>query len=214
MNINEFAQEVHANAVAHGWWDNPRPQGEVMSLIHSEWSEALEEARAGKPLDYIIANTDVYRDPEDLIIPRNAEGKYITSWGEEYQGKPEGIAVELADGCIRILDYLAHVGVGLTPEHNSLAKLCEEIPRSERHLALSECVAILHWHTSIAYSVPTTSNTGRDKKEIMRIKITHLYLALAVACVWITENGGDAEKTMLEKHEYNKSRPYKHGKKF
>ena len=51
-------------------------------------------------------------------------------------------------------------------------------------------------------------------KEIMQIKISHLYLALAVACVWITENGGDAEKIMLEKHEFNKSRPYKHGKKF
>lgn len=42
MDLNEFAKEVHANAVAHGWWETERDPAEIIALIHSEWSEALE----------------------------------------------------------------------------------------------------------------------------------------------------------------------------
>lgn len=49
MSVNKFAQEVHQNAVAHGWWDDPRTFGEIISLCHSELSEALEEVRANRP---------------------------------------------------------------------------------------------------------------------------------------------------------------------
>ena len=44
MTVNEFAKEVHENAVAHGWWETARSFPEVAALIHSEVSEALEEA--------------------------------------------------------------------------------------------------------------------------------------------------------------------------
>ena len=36
MTINEFAAEVHKNAVEHGWWEGERTFPEIVALIHSE----------------------------------------------------------------------------------------------------------------------------------------------------------------------------------
>lgn len=86
IKINEFAQEVHENAIAHGWWDEKRSFPEVIALVHSELSEALEEYRMGFG--------------PDLIYP----GK---------DGKPEGLPIELADAILRILDYCACAGIDI-----------------------------------------------------------------------------------------------------
>ena len=45
MTVNEFAQDVHKNAVAHGWYDAPITFPEVAVMIHAEISEAVEEWR-------------------------------------------------------------------------------------------------------------------------------------------------------------------------
>ena len=81
MNLDEWAREIHEIAVEHGWWDEERSFGEVVALCHSELSEALEADRRG----------------EAMV--------------EERDGKPEGVAVEMADCLIRILDWFGRVGI-------------------------------------------------------------------------------------------------------
>jgi NTP pyrophosphatase (non-canonical NTP hydrolase) len=52
--ISEFerlSDDLHATAVSKGWWDGERNKGELLALVHSEVSEALEALRHGNPAD-------------------------------------------------------------------------------------------------------------------------------------------------------------------
>lgn len=42
-------KEVHDCALEKGWWDNDRPIPELLCLLHSEISEALESYRNNTP---------------------------------------------------------------------------------------------------------------------------------------------------------------------
>jgi hypothetical protein len=49
--FNILQAKAHKNAVAKGFWDDNRSDGESIALIHSELSEALEGLRNGDPQD-------------------------------------------------------------------------------------------------------------------------------------------------------------------
>jgi NTP pyrophosphatase (non-canonical NTP hydrolase) len=66
-NIDKYITECHSIARQKGWWDAQRSDGELIALMHSELSEALEAMRG--------------------------------------HGTKDNIAEELADCCIRIFDY-------------------------------------------------------------------------------------------------------------
>ena len=48
---NKVAESVHNTAKDKGWWATERNNGEIIALIHSELSEALEALRHGNPAD-------------------------------------------------------------------------------------------------------------------------------------------------------------------
>jgi NTP pyrophosphatase (non-canonical NTP hydrolase) len=43
--INKFIEECHFIARQKGWWETKRNDGELIALMHSELSEALEAMR-------------------------------------------------------------------------------------------------------------------------------------------------------------------------
>ena len=202
MNLNEFAKEVHQNAVDHGWWDEARPLPETLALIHSEYSEALEEARAGRPLVYKVYINGDFPGTEGFITPKSEQY-------EKLHSKPEGIAVELIDGCIRIFDLLGRAGIQLQ-RHFNLDELLKDVPARAVPENISELVTLLHWYISMVYASPKDYNAGKALKD----RVSRLYEAVGIACLWVKNHGEDPEKLLIEKHEYNKTRPYKHGKKF
>ena len=100
MDLNKFSREVHQNAVEHGWWDEPRSFPEIVALCHRELSEALEEYRKGMPMVYGKTAGDCTCCQSDMC---DCEDLRDTKKCDQY--KPEGIAVEMADTIIRILDW-------------------------------------------------------------------------------------------------------------
>ena len=89
MDIKELQVAAHAIAVSKGWWEEDRNIGELLALVHSEVSEALEEWRDNHPVTEIRWESD---------------GEYA---------KPVGFPVELADVLIRIADLCEGTGIDL-----------------------------------------------------------------------------------------------------
>lgn len=204
FNLTAFAEEVHENAKAHGWWEEERDVDEVKALIHSEWSEALEEARAGRPLEwYGCLNT--------------TEPCMQNGCGDWYEGKcaldelakkPEGIAVELIDGVIRILDWMASQYDDPDCVEWCDFRECMNTAPSEvymvyaknvKDMKASKLVNVLHDFTSQAVDGVEAENYG---------------IAVGAVFEWIRAQGMEPEAILMRKHKYNKTRPYKHGKIF
>ena len=92
-DINNLIKKCHAVACEKGWWKEKRNEGELIALMHSELSEALEAMRN--------------------------------------HAKKEAIAEELADCCIRIFDYCGAKDIDL--EKTLLKKIKYNKTRPYRH---------------------------------------------------------------------------------
>ena len=204
MLISELAKEIHENAVQHGWWDTKRDPRETIALIHSEWSEALEEARAGRPLVYRVC-------VECDEGPCEVEPDVATACGfDPAKHKPEGIAAEIIDGCIRILDYFGSVEGELTEEDgtpSTVEGLYENNADKLPDYTVPGLICELHMVTSL--SVWTIR-----QEDLCLPNCLILCNALAIGFSWVKKQGIDPLALLMEKHEYNKQRPYKHGKLF
>ena len=196
IDLNEFAKEVHANAVAHGWYDGgERTEAEIFANIHSEWSEAFDAYAHGLPW-YYHKCTDVATPG---VICESAEDCYVRKIGKSpdmcfiKDMKPEGIAVELIDGVIRILDFVGYVN---SPD----LRIYIVDPYIDTEEDFCELICGLHDSTRCARCY----SRNRDKS---------LSVIVSESFRIIKKQGLDPEAIMIEKHEYNKTRPYRHGGK-
>lgn len=189
MNITEWAKEIHENAVKHGWWETKRSTGEVIALIHSELSEALEEARDNRPMMYVLGPNG-----EEICTPCYFNGR-----------KPEGVAVELADAVIRVLDMAEQVGMPL----QCYDTIWDKLKMSEGKKCFDDLcttIAFLHAIASDLYNAIVKHEIGTSFSAALAL--------IAYVDGYLAYNGLDLWQVIELKHNYNKGRPYKHGKAF
>jgi NTP pyrophosphatase (non-canonical NTP hydrolase) len=115
--INELIKAAHASAAKKGWWDPEPSFGELISLIHSEASEALEDYRNGRDITEVwYENKELKTRLSDPITPNC---------------KPCGIPSELADIVIRVFDACGRYGIDL--ERAIKEKMAYNATRPIRH---------------------------------------------------------------------------------
>lgn len=207
LNLNTFLKEVHDNAMEHGWWDKERRYGEVISLLHSEVSEALEEYRANRPNVWFPCTEGNLEhnpcNPKDVGDCLNYERRERC----EYRGaKPEGIVIELLDCVIRILDWFGAIGAVMNDCETAddlIAKIPEGLANEIKIAEFPEVVAFIHSCITHAYE------SGEDGDKMGH----HMMVCMAIIFYWIRLQNEDAERLIVLKHEYNKTRPYRHGNK-
>lgn len=116
--------------------------------------------------------------------------------------KPEGIAVEMADCAIRILDYLESEECDVDREVGTI-KPRRDI--KDLSVAFVDIVSLI-----------CDARASHYFQDPLKQKSVNYYLcaALRVILKWFEDNNLDFEAIARRKHEYNKTRPYKHGKEF
>lgn len=188
--FNELEKEAHKISKEHGWWDKEPTFGSLIALMHSELSEALEEFRAGNRV----------RPGQPTPMKYYSGRGYVATDVTECCKKPEGIAVELADCIIRILDWAGRKEVDVdyyikTMKEN---RYHESVIDDDFGDFISVCHSVL-------------SNAYVQEDEIRR----NMCLCLEIVYImdWAKHEGVDMDAIIREKMEYNKTRPYRHGGK-
>lgn len=194
-SLNDFIKEVHQNAVEHGWWEEERSLGEVISLIHSEISEALEEYRSGHEFNEVYYSCSS-KDEEKLC--HNS----ITIGGCKRcsLGKPEGIPIELADVIIRVFDFIGseNEDVPLNNISNLSIFSINDNESCSKYKNFGSFITACHVYCSNAYIYDP---------------VYWLFGLVMFIKRFCGVNDIHIENLIEDKHEFNKTRPYKHGGK-
>jgi len=193
MNLNKLRDEIHDNAVKHGFWEGERSIAECLVLIHSEVSEALEADRNGK---YAKGNIK----PETIEWMAKTWEK-ITFLENFILKVKDTFEDELADVVIRCLDLCGHLEIDVDKEME------HELSRNIFKNAKTIAEQLLELHCWITYAV-TDDSYGEEYSSSSIVGIIDVTMELAKL------HNIDIEKHIELKMKYNETREYKHGKKY
>lgn len=100
--LNARAKLIYEANKAKGFWDKERNVGEMLMLVTSELSEALEASRDGKFF------TGGHRLKE--VVSRSTDEAFTTIFKDEVKDTYED---EIADAIIRLLDMAGGQGIDI-----------------------------------------------------------------------------------------------------
>jgi hypothetical protein len=184
---------IHQNAIEHGWWQEERDISDLTVLLHSELSEALEEYRAGHEFHTI------YYSGKEKLPPICGYTRTITYTSDQQSvltPKPEGVVVELADYVIRLLDIAGQYDVDIDKFDEAFSTGLSIWP--------TFTIFIDYLHEDVVHLLESPA------VEDAAWKIARTLRSITAYC---TAQGVELLPIVLLKHEYNKTRPFKHGGK-
>jgi NTP pyrophosphatase (non-canonical NTP hydrolase) len=121
--LKELREEIYANNKQKGFWpEEGRNFGELLMLVTSELSEALEAHRIGKTADIAMFNK------ERMASPFHERAATIDAFVIHIKNSVED---EIADAVIRLLDMATGLNIDL--EWHILAKLEYNKTRDHKH---------------------------------------------------------------------------------
>ena len=105
-SIAELSKEIHENARNKGFWDKERNTGEMLMLVVSELSEALEADR----IDHLADTSYINEMEAGGYTWENSKLSFETAFKKSVKNSFED---ELADAMIRIMDLAHSRGIDL-----------------------------------------------------------------------------------------------------
>ena len=185
MDLKALQKEAHAIAKDHGWWNEERTFGDLIALVHSELSEALEAYREHGLKDWRSHTYD------DGFVDEHPHGE-----------KPEGVASELADVVIRVADMAEWYGVEFpTNTENSAVWHIKDIG------------SFGDWITECHLATDDVWKDFRRFKANPEIICGSLWGLLGLVFSMAAHYGTDLDAAIEAKMQYNRGRSYRHGEK-
>lgn len=190
--IKEWSNKCHSLAVEKGFWNDPDPDRALL-LILSELMEGFEAYRKDKRwnnVDIEKMNIDDFQDYRDLF--------------EHYQ--KDTFEDELADVFIRTVDLIGYYNVFNEKVYEQYKKQMVEKKTGLAPLTDDNMVNFNFIFIREVLAMRTIST-----KTLITIRLINLLDYLTHVSKHLDIN---LELAIQQKHEYNKTREYLHGKKF
>lgn len=117
MNLNELSNKIYQANKSKGFWDAERNKGELLMLVTSELSEALDADRESRYADILSFNLSILNgDPFQHAFKSNIKDTFED---------------EIADAVIRLLDLAGGLGIDIDFHVNQ--KLQYNATRPNKH---------------------------------------------------------------------------------
>jgi len=195
--IIDYIKEIHNIAKSKGWWENPIKIEDLILLSNCELSEAVEELRKGHSTNHVYWSDIIQSD------------------GTVTSNKPEGFPIEISDILIRIFDYLGYI-CEIKGAYNwngiyfySFDEILEDNFEETFKKVLDIYTLDERYHGDINQKL---YYLGKELFKVEKyqdlIKVIILILNLDYRFTL------DLEGAMKIKIEFNRTRPYRHGKRF